>query len=66
VDHQITDQTSILKFVEDNWHLGRIGDQSLDVKAGSLTNMFDFSSNGHRTDKLFLDPSNGTIVSNSR
>jgi phospholipase C len=66
IDHQITDQTSILKFVEDNWHLGRIGDQSLDVKAGSLTNMFDFYSNGHSADKLFLDPSNGTIVSNSR
>jgi len=66
VDHQITDHTSILRFVEDNWHLGRIGDQSLDVKAGSLMNMFDFSSTGLRAAKLFLDPSNGTMVSNSR
>jgi phospholipase C len=24
VDHQVTDQTSILKFIEDNWNLGPI------------------------------------------
>jgi hypothetical protein len=30
------------------WHLGRIGNQSFDAKAGSILNMFDFSSNsGH-------------------
>lgn len=23
VDHQLTDQTSILRFIEDNWNLGR-------------------------------------------
>src|SRR5882724_12308305 len=34
VDHTLTDQTSVLKFVEDNWGLGRIGDASYDVKAG--------------------------------
>jgi phospholipase C len=61
VDHQITDHTSILRFVEDNWHLGRIGDQSLDTKAGSIMNMFNFSGDGHGADKLFLDPSNGTV-----
>ncbi len=60
VDHQITDQTSILKFIEDNWNLGRIGDQSFDTKAGSILNMFNFTA-GHSATKLFLDPSNGTI-----
>jgi phospholipase C len=59
VDHQITDQTSILKFIEDNWNLGRIGDQSFDAKAGSILNMFNFTA-GHSAAKLFLDPSNGT------
>ena len=43
VDHSITDQSSILRFIEDNWHLGRIGNQSFDAKAGSIMNMFDFS-----------------------
>jgi phospholipase C len=58
VDHSITDQTSVLRFIEDNWGLGRIGDQSFDAKAGSLENLFDFShgSNAHR---LLLDPRSG-------
>ncbi len=59
IDHQITDQTSILRFIEDNWNLGRIGYQSFDEKAGLLTNMFNFTSNRHFADKLFLDPATG-------
>ncbi|WP_196807315.1 phospholipase C [Candidatus Solirubrobacter pratensis] len=62
VDHSLTDQTSILKFIEDNWNLGRIGDQSFDAKAGSLENMFDFSANGKRAPKVFLDPETGEVV----
>jgi phospholipase C len=58
VDHGVTDQTSILKFIEDNWSLGTIGDQSFDVRAGTLLNMFDFSHSG-KADKLFLDPTTG-------
>ena len=42
VDHSITDQTSILRFIEDNWELGRIGDQSFDALAGPLAQFFDF------------------------
>jgi phospholipase C len=61
VDHRITDQTSILKFIEDNWNLGRIGDQSFGAKAGSILNMFNFTA-GHTAAKLFLDPLKGTIV----
>jgi phospholipase C len=57
VDHTITDQSSILRFIEDNWNLGRIGNQSFDALAGPLTNMFDFSNNGNH--KLFLDPTTG-------
>jgi phospholipase C len=62
IDHYVTDQTSILRFIEDNWPLGSIGNQSLDAKAGSILNMFDFSQN-HRVDKLFLNPEKGTIGS---
>ena len=42
VDHALTDLTSILRFVEDNWGLGRLGDQSFDELAGPLDAMFDF------------------------
>lgn len=58
VDHTITDQSSILRFIEDNWKLGRLGDQSFDALAGSLGNLFDLHL-GHRAPRLFLDPSSG-------
>ncbi len=57
VDHQVSDQTSILRFIEDNWDLGYIGDQSFDEKSGSLLNLFDFRRPGAR--KVFLDPATG-------
>lgn len=57
VDHSMTDQTSILRFIEDNWFLDRIGDQSFDAVAGSLKNMFNFKSPSH--DILLLDPRTG-------
>ena len=65
IDHQITDQTSILRFIEDNWNLGRIGNQSFDEKAGLLTNMFDFTTNRHLADKLLLDPLTGLKAGNN-
>jgi phospholipase C len=43
VDHAFTTQSSILKFIEDNWTLGRIGGGSFDATAGSIDAMFDFS-----------------------
>ncbi len=57
VDNTVTDQSSILRFIEDNWQLGRIGDSSFDSKAGPLDGMFDF--HGRQNDKLFLDPDTG-------
>jgi phospholipase C len=58
VDHHITDQTSILRFIEDNWLGGqRIGDGSFDTLAGSLDGLFDFT---HRHPQpLYLDPTTG-------
>jgi phospholipase C len=58
VDHSITDQTSILRFIEDNWNLGQIGGSSFDSMAGSLLNMFEFADGGD-AHKLFLDPATG-------
>jgi phospholipase C len=61
VDHTTTDQTSILRFIEDNWQTGRIGNFSFDAKAGSLANMFAFEPVGPvgSENKLFLDPVTG-------
>jgi phospholipase C len=59
VDGTLTDQSSILRFVEDNWQLGRIGNQSLDAIAGTLNNMFDFTQEDEQDQKLFLDPTTG-------
>ena len=61
VDHQITDQSSILRFIEDNWGLGQIGNGSNDVKAGTLTGLFDFVS-GKKAPKLKLDPDTGLVT----
>lgn len=61
VDHTITDQSSILRFVEDNWGLGRIDDQLFDEKAGSLNGMFDFSHPGASV--LTLDAATGMAMS---
>ena len=62
VDHALTDQASILRFIEDNWQLGRIGDQSFDARAGSIGNMFDFDPNDKAAPKLFLDPTTGSVL----
>jgi phospholipase C len=58
VAHTISDQSSILKFVEDNWRLPRISG-SFDAIAGSLDNMFNFGPSGGKTKPLFLDPTSG-------
>jgi phospholipase C len=57
VDHAFTEQTSILKFIENNWNLGRIGDSSFDARAGSLDGLFDFHH--PHAQRLILDPDTG-------
>lgn len=59
VDNKLIDQTSILRFIEDNWDLGQIGDFSFDSFAGSFLHMFDFKERKLRY--LFLDPETGSI-----
>jgi phospholipase C len=63
VDDTLTDQSSITKFIEDNWELGRIGGGSTDAVAGPLGNMFDFNPNDQRAPKLILDETTGQVVS---
>jgi phospholipase C len=58
VDHTLTDQSSITRFVEDNWRLPQIAG-SFDAIAGSLDNLFDFHGNHGKNGPLFLDPSTG-------
>ena len=58
VDNTFTDQTSVVKFIEDNWLGGeRLGSGSADDQAGSLSNMFDWNTSGSH--RLFLNPSTG-------
>jgi phospholipase C len=64
VDHTLIDQSSVVRFIEDNWLDGqRIGGGSFDARAGSIMGMFDFNRRGddHRR-KLFLDPATGVPV----
>jgi len=69
VDHTLTDQTSVLRFVEDNWLSGECIQPggSFDSIAGSLNNMFDFDDrNEDGPRKLVLDEATGVVISSSR
>ena len=66
VDHTQTDQTSSLRFIEQNWGLEYIEEQkaaagagSFDRLAGSVQNMFDFDGNPENKKALILDPLTG-------
>jgi phospholipase C len=61
VDHTVTDQTSIIRFVEDNWLNGqRIGNGSFDSIANSIANMFDFEKSNKKP--YILDPNSGLVT----
>ena len=62
VDHALTAQSSIIAFIEENWGLGPIGDQSLDARSGTLDAMFDFRH--PHPSPLILDPATGQPVHN--
>ena len=61
VDHTLTDQSSAVRFVEDNWHLPRIPG-STDAKAGSLDGLFDFTPTHGSGDGGGEAPNKGTYV----
>ncbi|QNE36339.1 phospholipase C [Leifsonia shinshuensis] len=60
VDHTAIEQTSPLKFIEDNWGTGRIGDASFDARAGSLNGLFDWRHPQQR--EVLLDPASGAVT----
>jgi phospholipase C len=69
VDHTLTDQTSSLRFIEENWGLESIeepaklaGQGSFDRLAGTVLNMFDFGDEPNLR-RVILDPLSGRIVS---
>ena len=66
VDHTLTDQTSVLRFIEDNWLSGKRIQHggSFDTIAGPLNNMFDFDDRDERNPrKVVLDETTGAVVS---
>ena len=59
VDHTMTDQSSIVRFIEDNWLGGQRIPGSFDAIAGPLNNMFDF--NQGQDDRVILDLQTGEV-----
>ena len=70
VDHTLTDQSSIIAFIEKNWGLPFVMPEtdsdpgSADQYAGSVDNMFDFAQKkGAVKDHItYLDPTTGEVV----
>ena len=63
VDHSVTDQSSVLRFIEDNFLGGqRIGQGSFDAITNSIAQMFDFNRDDDEQGKLLLDPSTGEPI----
>lgn len=65
VDHTLTDQSSIIRFVEDNWLDGQRVQPgaSFDSFAGDLTHLFRSPSEREGDDrKLILNPSTGAVA----
>jgi phospholipase C len=64
IDHTLVDQSSVTRFIEDNWLAGqRIQPGgSFDTIAGSLMSMFNFDDQQGGVHKVFLDPGTGAVV----
>ncbi|WP_158886252.1 alkaline phosphatase family protein [Rhodanobacter sp. L36] len=64
VDDTRVSQSSVVRFIEDNWLGGqRIGQGSNDANAGSIMSMFDFNRDQFTMVRpIYLDPNLGTRV----
>jgi phospholipase C len=60
VDGGVLDQSSIIRFIEDNWNLGRIGVGSFDAIAGDVSPMFNFKH--RRNERVLLEPGTGKVA----
>lgn len=67
MDHTLTDQSTIIRFVEDNWGPPRIAG-SFDSVAGGMDGMFDFAAkrgqgnafgSAPNAERFVLDPATG-------
>jgi phospholipase C len=65
VSNSVTDQSSVLKFIEDNWRLGRLGGGSFDNSADSLNSFFDYSDPDFGN-TVILNPATGAVVSSGK
>jgi phospholipase C len=62
----VTDQSAVLKFIEDNWLDGQhIGQGSFDSIASPINQMFNFSDEAREDGTLFLDPITGEPTHNT-
>jgi phospholipase C len=61
----VIDQSSVVKFIEQNWGLPALGNGAADTQAGSIMPLFNFDQNaqsnqaGPPNGSLFLDPTTG-------
>ncbi len=66
VDHTTTDQSSMIRFIEDNWLGGqRIGEGSFDTIATSIDSMFTFVQSSTCARIVILNDSTGEVVQKS-
>jgi phospholipase C len=59
VDHLVTDQSSVIRFIEENWKVPGVGNGSADSIAGTIDGLFDFKN---INSKLYLDPLTGRPI----
>jgi phospholipase C len=64
VDHSVIDQSSITRFIEDNWLGGQRITGSFDALAGTINSMLDFTSPSNSGEYL-LDPLTGLVTTNN-
>ncbi|HEX3334508.1 MAG TPA: alkaline phosphatase family protein, partial [Acidimicrobiales bacterium] len=57
VSNSFIDQSSVVKFIEQNWSLPAMGNGAADGPSGSLDSLFNFT--GTPAPKLILNPSTG-------
>jgi phospholipase C len=63
VDHSLTDNSSIIRFVEDNWLGGqRIGHGSFDTVTNSIASMFNFTQPNTCLRFVLLDDNSGMVT----
>ena len=64
VDSTLLDQSSVPRFIEENWSLPQIGNGSFDQFAGTIFNMLDFKN--PNDNKVILNPSTGQVVNSGK